>query len=244
MTKTAVITGCGKGLGLALCKQFLGEGYRVCALEKMPTDALFALEKENEGLKVFTLDITDYEGIKNCKKAIEAEYESIDLLINNAAVWLDKARNEIESPDFEDDLKICALEFDINTMGPLRIIKEFLPLLRKGTDKNRAVVNMSSDCASYDPVTNWRTSEYAYCMSKAGVNIISDLLANTLKETDIKVFAVFPGWMQTEMGFAGVTDENDKPTVAPSEAASCISNLIKGPKLEYTYCNRFGERMY
>ncbi len=242
MTKTAVITGCGKGLGLSLCKQFLSESYFVCALEKFPTKELCALE--GQGLKVYETDITDYMAIKKCREEIEREHKTVELIINNAAVWLDKARNEIDSPDFDNDLKLCQIEFDINTMGPLRVIREFIPLLRNSHGENLAVVNLSSDCASYDPVTNWRTSEYAYCISKAGVNIISDLLSNTLKETPIKVFSVFPGWMQTDMGFAGVTDKNNKPTVTTAEAAKCISTLIKGKKLEYTYCNRFGERMY
>lgn len=243
MTKSAVITGTGKGLGLTLCKKALSLGYRVWALEKSPTEALFRLAEENESIKVFQADITNSEEIAAIAEEVKKESGAIDLLINNAAVWLDKARNDIESPDFDADIELCYKEFDINTMGPLRVIREFLPLLRKSEGDCRAVVNMTSDCASYDPVTNWRTSEYAYCISKAGVNIISDLLSNTLKETDIKVFSVFPGWMQTDMGFAGVTDEENKPSVSPEEAAECIFALINGKKLDYTYCDRFGNRL-
>lgn len=243
MTKAAVITGTGKGLGLALCKQFLSEGYGVYALEKTPTDALLALEKECAALKVLVCDVTDEKAVEQCGAQIENDCGAIDVLINNAGVWLDTARNKITAPDFDKDMKLCYTEFDINTMGTLRVTKRFLPLLMKGTDKNRALVNLSSDCASYNAETSPRAGEYAYCISKAGVNIISNLLANTLKETDIKVLSVFPGWMQTDMGFAGVTNESCKPNVSPEEAARCISELVKSEKKEYTYCNRFGERM-
>lgn len=244
MTKIAVVTGTGKGLGLALCKKLLSDGYTVCALEKSPTDALLSLERECDEIHVFECDVTDAEAIERCGTEIEKMCGSIDLLINNAGVWLDKERNKINAPSFDDDIRLCYTEFDINTMGTLRIIKRFLPLLMKEANENRAVVNLSSDCASYNAETNPRAWEYAYCISKAGVNIISNLLANTLKETDIKVLSVFPGWMQTDMGFAGVTDKNVKPNVSPEEAADCILKLIKDKKKDYTYCNRFGERMY
>lgn len=141
---------------------------------------------------MFVCDITDDVAINACGAEIENSYGAIDLLINNAGVWLDKERNDIEHSSFDDDINLCRTEFEINTLGVLRVTKRFLPLLKKGSDKLRAVVNMSSDCASYNFETNFRTSEYAYCISKAGVNIISTLLANTLKDTDIKVFRFSP----------------------------------------------------
>lgn len=243
MTKTAVITGAGKGLGFAFCKQFLSEGYTVCALDKVPTDELYALESENPNVKVFKVDITNSEEIAKCKEEVEKTYGSIDLLINNAAVWLDKERRNVEEDGFEKEIDLCYTEFDINTMGPLRMIHQFLPLLKAGTSENRAIVNISTDCASYKASTNFRNSEFAYCISKAGVNVISNLISNHLADTDIKVFAVFPGWMQTDMGFAGVTDANITPDVKPAESAECISKLIKGNALPYTYCDRFGNEM-
>lgn len=243
MTKTVIVTGAGRGLGMAFCKQFLGEGYNVCAFEKCPTDELYELERENSSVRVFKCDITNSDEIAACKNKVEKLYGGIDLLINNAAVWFDKERRSIENSEFNKEFEKCYTEFDINTMGTLRMIHQFLPLLRKGTASDRAIVNISTDCASYKASTNFRNSEFAYCISKAGINIISNLIANHLADTDIKVFAVFPGWLQTEMGFAGVTDENHTPDVKPKEAAECISKLIKGDALPYTYCDRFGNEM-
>lgn len=71
MTKTAVITGAGKGLGFAFCKQFLSEGYTVCALDKLPTDELYALESKNPNVKVFKVDITNGEEITKCREEVE-----------------------------------------------------------------------------------------------------------------------------------------------------------------------------
>lgn len=243
MTKTAIITGAGKGLGLAFCKQFLSEGYSICALDKIPTQELYELENTNSKIKVFQVDITIPEDIINFKKEVKKMYGSIDLLINNAAVWLDKDRRDLESDDFEKDIDMCYTEFDINTMGTLRMIHQFLPLLKASDSDNCAIVNISTDCASYKASTNFRNSEFAYCISKAGVNVISNLTANHLKDTNIKVYSVFPGWMQTDMGFAGVTDENCQSSLKPEESAECISKLIKEKALPYTYCDRYGEEM-
>lgn len=236
MNKVAIITGAGKGLGLSLCRQFLNEGYTVCALEINLTKELCELPVD-----IFTVDITDYDAIKSCRMEIEKKYKSVSLLINNAGVWLDYERKELEDPQF--DMDMCIAEFDINAIGTLRMTREFLPLIRKSVNSDRAIVNLSSDCASYNP-DNWRKSEYAYCMSKAAVNIISNLTMNAVDGTDIKIFSVFPGWMQTDMGYLGVSNDVDKPSVTTIEVAKCISDLVKGPKLEYTYCDRFGKRLY
>lgn len=241
MSKTAVITGAGKGLGLELVKKALSEGYNVAAVTIPMTDALRTLADESGGRVVaFEVDVTDAAAINECKQSVENKFDSISVIINNAGIWLDFERFELEDERF--DIDMCYKEFDVNAMGVLRITKAFMPLLRKSDNSIKALVNLSSDCASYQS-DNWRKSEYAYCMSKSCVNIISILMNNTLKDTDIKVFSVFPGWMQTDMGYAG--PGNPQPDVHPSEAAECIFNLIENvPKKEYVFCDRFGNKMY
>jgi len=239
MSKVAVITGTGKGLGLELTKKAVSEGYDIIAITYPMTEELKAFAQQNSS-KVFPyeIDVRDAEGIEACRKEVADKYDSVELIINNAGVWMDFERKELDDPDF--DIDMCYTEFDINAMGTLRISKAFLPMLKKSEFENCAIVSLSSDCASYSPV-NKRKSEYAYCMSKACVNIISNLLNNALKETKVKVLAVFPGWMQTDMGYAG--PGNPKPRVPVNEAAECIFKLIYGPKKESVFCNRFGEEM-
>lgn len=239
MNKVAVITGCGKGLGFELTKKAVDDGYKVIAMTYPMTEALLTLTEENPA-KVFPyeVDVTNPAAIEACRADVADKYDSIDIIINNAGIWLDAERLELEDENF--DIDMCYKEFDVNAMGALRISKAFMPLLRKSKSKTSAVVNLSSDCASYMP-QNKRKSEYAYCMSKACVNVISNLLNNAVKDTEIKVLSVFPGWMQTDMGYAGA--RNSSPKVPPQEAAECIFKLINEPKKDYTFMDRFGNEM-
>ncbi len=240
MCKVAVITGAGKGLGLALTRKAVAEGYIVVAMTMPMTDGLLELAKQTNGSVLpYAVDVTDGAAIAECQKQTEQRFGHIDLLINNAGIWMDYERYTLEDPRF--DIDMCYREFDVNAMGVLRVTKAFLPLLRKSEANVKAIVNLSSDCASYTP-DNFRKSEYAYCMSKACVNIISNLVSNDLANTNIKVFSVFPGWMQTDMGYAG--PGNPQPDVPPTVAAEDIFKLVQtAPKNAYTFCDRFGNPM-
>lgn len=240
MNKLAVITGAGKGLGLELTRCCLKDNYTVIAIDKSITSDIEMLSNTYGKMIVpYQVDITDHEKIKECALSVSNKYQCIDLLINNAGIWLDFERKELEDSDFDFDM--CTTEFNVNAMGTLRMTKAFLPFVKQCQNENRAIINISSDCASSEP-ENTRTSEYAYCMSKACVNIISNILNNSLKKTDIKVLSVFPGWMQTDMGYAG--PGNPQPNTPPKEAAECILKLIKQPKKNYVFCDRFGNRLH
>ena len=239
MCKTAIITGAGRGLGLELTKRALLSGYHAIAITRHITPALSTLAEEPGSVTVLEADVTNPAHIERCRNFVEERFKSAEILINNAGVWLDVQRRELEDPDFDIDL--CYREFDVNAMGTLRVTKAFLPLLRKSSAPVRALVNLSSDCGSYGP-ENARTGEYGYCMSKACVNMISNLINNALKDTDIKVFSVHPGWMQTEMGFAAPVAA--RPDVPPEDTAECIFRLIESaPKRDHVFCDRYGNRM-
>jgi NAD(P)-dependent dehydrogenase (short-subunit alcohol dehydrogenase family) len=121
---------------------------------------------------------------------------ALDILINNAGVML-----ETRIPLSELDLSQLPLveTMQVNTFGPLRMVKQFLPLLEKGDRK--LIINISSEAGS--SADCWRESEFAYSMSKAALNMQSKILQNYLKPRGFKVLAIHPGWMQTDMGGAG-----------------------------------------
>ena len=76
------------------------------------------------------------------------------------------------------------------------VIKNALPLLRKG--RKKLIVNFSSEAGSIG--TCGRQSEYSYCMSKAALNMASQILQNAVKAEGIKVLALHPGWFSSDMG--------------------------------------------
>lgn len=92
----------------------------------------------------------------------------------------------------------CLEVYDVNAVGPLRVVKEFLGLIRLGT--NPKIINISSESGSIS--TCGREKEFDYCMSKAALNMGTKLLSNYLKKGHVTVLAVHPGWMRTDKGGA------------------------------------------
>lgn len=184
-----LITGAGRGLGTAFTRTYLEEGNRVWALiRRAPSEALLALKEEfGENLSFITADVAS---TADCNRVGEAFCETLDLIINNAAV-----QNEDSKKDLPDcDLDAALSEYNINAIGPLRVAKAFLPHMGEGG----VIANISSEAGSI--ATSWRKSEYGYCMSKAALNRGSVILGEYLKERGIKVMCIHPGWLRTDMG--------------------------------------------
>ena len=94
------------------------------------------------------------------------------------------------------DLDECLPVYDVNAVGPLRVVKAFLPLIKKSGQG--LIVNISSESGSIGDAR--RNKEFDYCMSKAALNMATKLLDNYLSGEGIRVIAVHPGWMRTDMG--------------------------------------------
>lgn len=225
-----LITGANRGLGLALVDHALNQGDTVIATERSTSDNLQKRQAEYpDNLHILQFDVTDEQAIASEKVRLVQTLNKVDVLINNAAI-LNGRDQSIEELSFEDSLKA----FDINALGPARMIKQFLPLLRKG--KEKLIINLSTDAAS---LTNAYPGDYPYGLSKVALNMLTEKLVRELKEDEIQTFAVHPGWMHTEMG------GNQAPT-NPKDTANNIYNMIKNrPKSTtgFQFFNHEGEMM-
>lgn len=207
------ITGADKGLGLALVSRFLRGGFRVFAGVYASTDNLqILLQNHGPRLKLVPLDVTDMASIRKAVSQITGLTSALDILVNNAAVYLQKPVKPLHELDLADGHLEETL--NVNAFGPLRVSQQFLPLLGKGTRK--LIINISSEAGSISDC--WRTSEYAYCMSKAALNMQSRILQNALGDKGFRVLAVHPGWMRTDMG-------GPDADIHPDEAAEGIFGL-------------------
>jgi NAD(P)-dependent dehydrogenase (short-subunit alcohol dehydrogenase family) len=114
---------------------------------------------------------------------------SLDVIINNAG-WSDKAdKNLLRDPE-----TLLNEIISINSLGPLRVARAFLPLL----NPEARIINISSGGGSMtDPVGGWSP---AYCVSKSLLNAITRHLAHSLEGRRISVNAMCPGWVKTDMG--------------------------------------------
>jgi NAD(P)-dependent dehydrogenase (short-subunit alcohol dehydrogenase family) len=207
------VTGANKGLGLSLVRAFLETGARVFAGFRAPAAPLEELASVHaERLTLLPLDVTNAREVRSAALAVRSRTETLDVLVNNAAILPEQGRGKLESLDVEIGLRL----FDTNALGPLRVTQAFLPLLRAG--ERKLIVNVSSEAGSVMDCR--RTEEHLYCMSKAALNMQSAILRNDLGREGFEVLAVHPGWMRTEMG-------GPSAHIDPMEAAQGIVALTQ-----------------
>lgn len=140
---TAYVTGTDHGLGLALTKVLLHHGYHVFAGRyKEEWNDIDELKKSNpDRLTIIPLDVTSDESVKSAAEVISKHTDHLDILINNAAIFLDRSGNILEELYFDDMRRIV----ETNQFGPLRVTHSVIKLLLNGNQK--FLVNISSDSA-------------------------------------------------------------------------------------------------
>ena len=190
MERVVLITGASTGIGNQTAKLFQAKNWKVAATMRSPEKAE-DLQRIVD-LKCFKVDVTDAESVRSAIADALKEFGRIDILINNAGIHSDTSFNAIESTDLDD----CVTVYDVNAVGPLRVVKSFLPLIAKS--EKGLIVNISSESGSIS--TAVRTKEFDYCMSKAALNMGTKLLHNYLKDKGVNIVTVHPGWMRTDMG--------------------------------------------
>ncbi|TCW60453.1 SDR family oxidoreductase [Treponema sp. J25] len=209
-----LITGANRGLGLALTHHFLQEGHQVFATYRSKGEDLAHLEslyQKNHQLRTISCDVAEEAQIKQAKKELEQWTDSIDILINNAAVHLEQGRPDIGALDFSVYLPTLA----VNSVAPLMMVQHMLPLLQKGQGKT--IISISSEAGSIGNC--WREREYSYCMSKAALNMAMRILQNRLGKEGFRIRLIHPGWVQTDMGGKGAS-------LSPAESARAVYQRI------------------
>jgi len=190
MDERFFITGAARGLGLAMTRQLLSRGCRIGAFVRRESEGLAQLRARHaDQLRVYLGDVTDDGSLREAFADVAERFGQLDVLVNNAVTYLDGSRPTIEGLD----LSICARTFEVNSVGPLRVVQHALPLIRKGSRK--LIVNVSSEAGSIG--ASRRTAEYAYCMSKSALNMGSKLLSNHLAPEGIQVLVLHPGWFNS-----------------------------------------------
>ncbi|XP_077591094.1 C-signal-like [Stigmatopora nigra] len=214
MASNVLITGANRGIGLEMVRQMVEDKGRVkklfacCRDPNGPkTEALQDLAKKHPDIIIIvTMDVIDLESIKEAAKVVGLKVgeEGLNLLVNNAGIGLEGDLQETTNKQMLDS-------FETNVLGPMNVIKEFLPLLRvaakaskiSGMSCNKAaVVNMSTYEASMD-VTKYTYSEAAvvpFRVSKAALNMVAVCASEELKKEKILVTLMNPGWVRTDTG--------------------------------------------
>lgn len=213
-----MITGANRGIGLELTRQYLARGERVYATARHPKDAgdLHALSLQYpDTLALIPLDVTDQASVEAACEAVKLETDTLDVLINNAAILYEGDRpGTLTREHFRST-------FEANVIGPAMIIQTFLPLLRG--EGGAKVINVSSDMGSMALTDGGR--HYSYHTSKAALNMLTRLFAGNLRPMGITVISLHPGWVQTDMGGSGAT-------LPPEDSASGMLRVIDSITLD------------
>ena len=198
MGQNVLITGTGRkqALGYNLVLRYLEQGDTVFAGVRKPSEALNALQAEYpEVLHILTMDIGSTASVASAVQTVAAKVACVDLLINNAV---------IVSPDYDKTLEQANLDYiagvvDVDAVGPLRVTKALLPLLRKS--EAALIVNISSEAGSIGRC--YRTDMIDYGMAKAALNMATMVLRNTFRDdANLNVISLHPGWVRTNEGNA------------------------------------------
>jgi NAD(P)-dependent dehydrogenase (short-subunit alcohol dehydrogenase family) len=185
--RTALVTGANRGIGLEAARQLRQAGLEV-VLTARKADAGRAAAAELE-VRFERLDVASDSSVQECAARLDRDGIEVDVLVNNAGVLLSGG-----ILDVDDELVRETLE--TNLLGPLRTARAFMPaMLARGYGR---VVNVSSGSGSLTEASAYTP---AYAISKAALNMLTRQLAFAAEgRGDVKVNAMCPGWVNTDMG--------------------------------------------
>jgi len=198
--KIALVTGANKGIGRAIAAQLAKTGMNVLLGARNAAageEAAAQLRKENLDVQFLQLDLVQPATIEAAAASIASRFRRLDVLVNNAAI-VDLA----DGPPGTADLNSVKRILDTNFHGTLAVTQAMLPLLRKA--EQARIVNLSSGLGSLEMNSDpkWGFADFkliGYCASKAALNMLTVQLAYELRDTGIKVNAVSPGYVDTDM---------------------------------------------
>jgi NAD(P)-dependent dehydrogenase (short-subunit alcohol dehydrogenase family) len=196
--KIALVTGANRGIGLQTCRQLAQQDFLVILTSRDKSlGQQAANELRQEGLDIVhhQLDVTKQKQVLDVRDAVLAEYDRLDVLVNNAGVNIDGDENV-----FEADFSVFEETLAVNLYGVMRVTRAFIPAMKRN-DYGR-VVNVSSAMGSLHAMTNMPGWAPAYRVSKTALNAVTRLMAGGAGDFNIKINAVHPGWVRTRMGGA------------------------------------------
>jgi NAD(P)-dependent dehydrogenase (short-subunit alcohol dehydrogenase family) len=198
-TRTALVSGANRGIGFEIVRQLARLGVLAVIGSRDPKDGLSAAEKlQSEGLDVpvVALDVDREGSAAEAVAEVKRLYGRLDVLVNNAAVLIDSPGG-FKASLFDLTGDIARQTFETNLLGPLRLIQAAAPLMRE--QGYGRIVNVSSSAGQ---LAEMGRGYPAYRMSKTALNALTRIAAAELSAGNIKVNAMCPGWVRTEMGGA------------------------------------------
>ncbi|UOT03281.1 SDR family oxidoreductase [Rhodococcus opacus] len=184
--KTALVTGAGTGIGAAIARRLIADGARVCLVGRRQSALAHTLQELPDGKAItHDADVSDADAVAGAvRTAVEFGDGRLDIVVNNAGIGPVGTIEDCDLAEWDQALAV-------NLTGPMLVTRAAIPHLRRG---GGAVVNISS-------VAGRRAfpSLAAYCVSKAGLIMLTQQAAVDFGADGIRFNAVCPGWIRTPM---------------------------------------------
>ncbi|KAI5953242.1 AYR1 [Candida jiufengensis] len=182
--KVALVTGASSGIGFATAIEFSKRGYMVFAGARR-LESMQAL-KDDYGVKIFKLDVSDLQSVKDAKEYLISETgnEYLDILYNNAGQSCTFPATDVT----DEQIKQC---FEVNVFGPMRMVREFVPLLIKA----KGVIGFTGSVSGIVPFPFSCT----YSATKAAIHQYAAVLRVEMRPFDVKVINIITGGVKTDI---------------------------------------------
>ncbi len=225
MEQIAIVTGASKGIGREIAKQLAKQGIKVIAnynkSEQQANELKQELEKENIEIDIFKADISKREEAHKLVQFALEKYHKIDILINNAGI--SEYKMFVDETD-EDWNRVIGT----NLYSAFAMSQEVIPNMV--SNKKGCIINISSIWGIVGA-----SLEVLYSISKAGINGMTKALAKELGPSNIRVNAIAPGIISTEMNkkfskeeIKDIEEEIPLERIGkPEEIAKCVKWLIE-----------------
>lgn len=187
------ITGGNRGIGKGLISKFCKENKVIFTVRTKQKGDDTLKDFDSPNIDYLVMDVDNQKAIKKSIRGLPLKYNNINILINNAGILI---------PDLQSSYNLKALDtpeesilstFQTNTLGPLHVCKEIVPLMKNGG----RIINISSGMGQ---LHDMKGGSISYRLSKTALNALTKILSVELKELDVKVNAICPGWVKTDMG--------------------------------------------
>lgn len=215
-SRVAVVTGSGRGIGLAVATRLAEDGYAVAACSRSCSDALAALVARHPAVRFFAIDLAEADAVKDCGQALQKEYPRIDALVNVAGI----AAGGLFAMTKVADMKRV---FDVNYFHQILFTQYVAKKMMRA--KAGAIVNIASTAG-----LRADAGTLSYGGSKAALIHATGVMASELGGFGIRVNAIAPAVVETDMAAgmdpAAKTAMNERSALPGIIEAADVANMV------------------
>lgn len=199
--KVALVTGASKGIGEAVARGLAADGFNMALtarssdkLEKLKAELLANSSNPDQKIEVYAFDVRDETALDTMLKDVVSKMGRIDLLFNNAGIF-HKGTLDLKFEEFTEMM-------DINLRSAYRVLQGVVPIMQK--QKSGTIVNLSSRSG-----VQAKARSGGYAASKFALVGLSEAIYRDITKDGIKVTALCPGWVDTDMAKMSGLDGSD-----------------------------------